>query len=84
MERYCFSPVCTFKKVIKNLKLKVDVRKGPIRFRGKSTIDVLVSSGLPYFIPMMCVLGSYYNELYLMDDNCSTTLLLESESGLYM
>ena len=43
-ERYCFSLVCTFKKVIKNFEVKVDVQKGPLRFKGKLTLDVVVSS----------------------------------------
>lgn len=56
-KRYYFSLLCTFKKAIEDFELKVDVQKGPLRFREKLTMDVLVSSSLPYFIEMMCVLG---------------------------
>ena len=60
--------MCTFKKEIKNFELKVDVQEGPLRFKGKLTLDVLVSSYLPYFIQRMCVVGSYYYEFYPIDD----------------
>ena len=35
-----------FKKAIKNLEVNVDSQKGALRFRGKMTKDVLVSSKL--------------------------------------
>ena len=53
---------------IKNPKIKVDVQKGSLRIRGKLTIDVLVSSNLPHFIQMTCILGSCYYDLYPMDE----------------
>ena len=56
------------KKAMKNSKLKVDVQEGPLKFRGKLMVDVLVSSNVPYFIQMACVLGSYYYELYRMKE----------------
>ena len=46
------------------------------------TINVLVSSNLPYFIQLMCVLGSDYYELYPMEKiMCSMVLSLAMESG---
>jgi hypothetical protein len=45
-ERYYFSLVRTFKEAIDNIELKVDIQKGAFRFRGKFTLDVLVSSYL--------------------------------------
>ena len=50
-EKVLFSLVCTFKKVVKSFKLKVDVQKGPLRFRGKLTLDVLFSSKFTLFHP---------------------------------
>ena len=47
IERYYFSLVSTFEKAMNNLKLKVDLQKGALRFRGSFPIDVLVSSNLP-------------------------------------
>ena len=32
-ERYCFSLVCTFEKVVYLFKVKVDAQKGALRFR---------------------------------------------------
>ena len=46
-ERCYLSLVCTFKKAFKNLKVLVDVQKGPLRFEGNLIVDVLVSSNLP-------------------------------------
>ena len=60
--------MCTLKKAFKNFEPKVDVQKGSLRFKGKLTTYVLVSSNLPYFVQMAYVLGSYYYELYLMDE----------------
>ena len=36
--------MCTFKKAIKNVKVKVDVHKGALRVERKLDIDVLVPS----------------------------------------
>ena len=43
-EGYYFSLVCTFKKVINNFILKVDVQKRTVGFRKKRATYVLVSS----------------------------------------
>ena len=67
-----FSLVCTFKKAIIFFELKVDVQKRPLRFRGKLTIDVLVSFNLSYFFQMTCVLESYYYELHPTDEKMSS------------
>ena len=60
------SLVCTMKKTIENFKLKVDVQKEPLRFRGKMAIDVQASSNLVH--PNDVFLGSDYYELYPMDE----------------
>lgn len=49
-----FSPEYTFDKTINILQLKIDVQKGLVNFKGKLTIDVLLSSNLPYFIQRTC------------------------------
>jgi hypothetical protein len=43
--------VCTFRVAIKNFKVKVNVQKGAVRFRGKKNdnIYLLVSSNLGYY-----------------------------------
>ena len=46
-----FSPEYTFDKTINILQLKIDVQKGLVNFKGKLTIDVLLSSNLPFFHP---------------------------------
>ena len=56
--------MCTFRKDIQIFESKVDVQKKPLKFGGKLTIDVLVSSNISYFIQMACVLGSYYYDSY--------------------
>ena len=56
------SLVCTFLKTINNYEPKVDAQKGPMRLRGKLTLDVLFSFNSTYFIQMTHVLGSYYHE----------------------
>ena len=33
MEEYSFSLMCTFKKIVKNVDVKVDVQKGALGFR---------------------------------------------------
>ena len=43
-ERHCVSKVCTITKAIKNVKVKVDVRKGAHGLERKLTMDVLISS----------------------------------------
>ena len=75
MGYYC-SQVCTLKKAIKNFKLKVDVQKGPLRFRRMLIIDVLVSSNAHEYIQMMCLLGLYYYELYPMDEEMFNDFLI--------
>ena len=42
--RHYFPLVCTFKKDIKNVEVKVIVQKGPLGFRGNLTVDVLIPS----------------------------------------
>lgn len=70
------SILCTTRKAISNFELKADVQRGPLRFREKLTIDMIVSSNLPYFIQMTCVLRLYYFELYPMDGNLFNDLLV--------
>ena len=43
-ERFCFPLLCTFKKVIKSIDVKIDVQKGTMRCKRNLTINVLVSS----------------------------------------
>ena len=67
-ERYYFSLVCTFKKAIKNVEVKVDVQKGPLGFRRKAentfvsfiqfTFQPLLSYGnSPQWLPFLVFLG---------------------------
>jgi hypothetical protein len=67
-ERCCVSLVCTFRNTFKSYDVKVDIRKGSLKFREKLTIDVLVSSNVPCFIQMTYILGSDYCELYHVDE----------------
>ena len=57
--------------------------RGPYGLEKVLTIDVLVSSFLKKIIQMTCVLV-LGNELYPMNEKCSMTFSLESESGLYL
>ena len=71
--------MCILENVIKHFEVfrtKIDVQKGPLRFRGKLTLDVLVSSNLPSFIQMLCVLGSYYYKLYPKDEKIFNVILV--------
>ena len=52
MERCYCSLVCTFKKVIKNVEVKVDVQKGTLGRRENLTINMLVSFN-PSFHPLL-------------------------------
>ena len=47
-KRYYFSLVCTFRKAMKNIEVKLNVLKGPQDLMKFLTIDVLVSSHSRY------------------------------------
>ena len=69
--------MCTYEKAIKDFELKVDVHKRPLRFKGKLTIDLLVST-------QWHVSRSDYYEFMYGWKKCVMTFLLKSESGVNM
>ena len=76
--------MCKFKRAFQIFGGQVDVQKGPYGFGKILTIDVPISSTLPYFIQMMCVLAWIIMSYVLWMKNYSMTFSLESESGLYL
>ena len=54
-ERYYFSVVCIFIKVIKNFEVNVNVQKGPLKFRESTNNRLLVLSN-PHFHPLVSTL----------------------------
>ena len=75
---------CIFEKTIKSFKMKVDVQKGPLKFRGKLTIHVLDSIQFTLVHPNDVCFRSCDYEFYPMDENGPMTSSLDNESGLYM
>ena len=51
--------MCTFKKAIKNVEVKVDVQKGALGFKVFLTIGVLIPSNFVRSCHMVIVLNDY-------------------------